>query len=79
MPYDPRFLTIERWSAMTAALIQPFGDIPDSTTEKDWQDWARQVKILPALAPRFVPSPIGFKTWQEWAFRLNEALYGLGL
>lgn len=79
MPFDPRYLPIERWSALTAASLKPFGDVAASTTEDDWQAWARSVKLLPALAPRFVPSPFGFQTWQDWAFRLNEALYGLGL
>lgn len=79
MPIDPRYLTIEHWSALTAASLKPFGDVPSQTDEKHWQDWARSVKLLPALAPRFVPSPIGFKTWRDWALRLNEALYNLGL
>lgn len=64
---------------MTAALIKPYGDVAASTTEDGWEDWARSVKLLPALAPRFIPSPIGFPDWRSWAFRLNEALYGLGL
>lgn len=79
MPYDPRGLSIERWSAMTAAELEPFGSVPRSTTEENWHDWAAAVKNLPALAPRFVPSSRGFETWQLWAFRLNEAMRGLGL
>lgn len=79
MPYDPRGLSIERWSALTAASLKPYGDVPASTDEAHWQDWARAIKLLPTLAPRFVPSPIGFASWQDWAHRLNEALFGLGL
>lgn len=79
MPYDPRGLTIERWSALTASLLQPYGDVPRQTDEKNWPAWASAVKNLPALAPRFVPSSKGFATWQAWAFRLNEALRNLGL
>jgi hypothetical protein len=79
VPYDPRYLEIERWSALTAASLRPFGEVASSTTEDDWEGWARSVKLLPALAPRFVPSPQGFQDWRAWALRLNEALYGLGL
>ena len=80
MPFDPRFLPIDRWSALTASIILPYGDVPRSATEETWKDWATAVKNLPALAPRRVPSPAGFgDDWRGWAFRLNEALYSLGL
>lgn len=79
MPYDPRYLDIERWSALTAAELQPFGFVGRQTDEAHWESWARSIKLLPALAPRFVPSPTGFTDWRTWAFRLNEALAGLGL
>lgn len=80
MPIDPRYLLIERWSALTASLLEPYGNVPRLTSEKDWPRWATAVKNLPALAPRFVPSPVGYDDdWRSWAFRLNEALGSLGL
>lgn len=79
MPYDPRGLTIERWSALTAASLKPFGDVPSQTSEQSLDQWAASVKNLPALTPRFVPSTKGFSNWQDWAQRLNESLRGLGL
>lgn len=80
MPYDPRGLSIERWSALTAAELQPFGYVPRQTDEANWNVWAAAVKNLPALAPRFVPSSTGYDgDWQSWALRLNEAMRGLGL
>jgi hypothetical protein len=79
MPFDPRGLTIERWSALTAAELQPFGQVPVQTDEEGWKAWAAAVKNLPALAPRFVPSAKGFGDWRDWALRLNEAMRGLGL
>lgn len=79
MAYDPRGLTIEHWSALTAAALQPFGYVPRQTNEDGWKDWAAAVKTLPALAPRFVPGSTGFDDWRAWALRLNEAMRGLGL
>jgi hypothetical protein len=79
MAYDPRGMNIERWSALTASLLTPYGYVPVSTTEDDWQSWATSAKNIPILAPRFVPSPKGFGDWRAWAFRLNEALHSLGL
>lgn len=79
MPIDPRYLTIEHWSSLTAATLKPFGDIPVTTSEADWTTWARAVKNLPALASSSIPSPTGFTDWRLWGFRLNQALANLGL
>lgn len=79
MPVDPRYLTIEHWSALTAASLKPFGDVPSQTDERNWKTWASTVKNLPVLAPRQVPGTYGFSSWQDWAYRLNEALRTIGL
>lgn len=79
MPYDPRGMAIERWSALTAASLQPYGDVPRQTDESGWKGWAAAVKNLPALAPRFVPGTTGFDDWRAWALRLNDAMRSLGL
>jgi len=78
MPIDPRGMAIEHWSALTAASMLPYGDVPRSTTEANWPSWATAVKNVPALSARNVPSPKGYADWQSWAFRLNEALRSIG-
>ena len=78
MPIDPRGMAIEHWSALTAASLLQYGDVPGSTTEDTWPAWAAAVKNLPALSARNVPSHKGYADWQSWALRLNEALRSLG-
>lgn len=71
---DPRGLTIKRWSALAAASLQQFGNVPNSTTIKDWMGWAQSVRSLPTISALNIPDPRGFEDWRLWAFRLNEGL-----
>lgn len=79
MAYDPRGLSIERWSALTAALLLPYGYVPTSTTEANWRSWAAAVRNIPEMGARYVPSAKGYQHWQDWGQRVNQALRGLGL
>lgn len=72
---DPRYLSIEQWTAFVAESLLPIGDVPRWTDEDGWRQWAQLVRQLPALAPLGIPDPrSGFTTWQEWGYRLNESL-----
>ena len=79
MPFDPRMLSFERWSSLTAPLLATFGWVPVTANEDDWKSWARAVKALPAFGAVAVPGPGLYDDWHLWAFRLNEVLLRLGL
>ena len=79
MAYDPRGMSFERWSALTAQSLLPYGSVASSAQEETWKQWGESVKNVPALQARSVPSTRGFSDWQSWAFRLNEGLRSLGL
>jgi hypothetical protein len=79
MPIDPRYLEFSRWSAMTGSLLTQYGYVPTPVVEKDWRMFADTIRQLPVIQARHVPTHTGFDVWQNWALRLNESLYGLGL
>lgn len=79
MAVDPRYLTVERWTAETTPSLLQYGFVPSEVTAASWQRWAQAVKRLPVLGGYEVPDPRLYGDWRQWAFRLNEALYMLGL
>jgi hypothetical protein len=74
MPYDPRMLSFEHWTSLTAPLLASSGSVPVTGKEDNWQDWANSVKALPAFGAVGVPSPKFYTNWQDWGYRLNEVL-----
>jgi hypothetical protein len=79
MAIDPRYLEIERWSALTASSLAQYGYVANSTNEQEWRAWAERVRHLPALSAFSVPDPKFYADWRAWAYRLNEALLSLGI
>lgn len=75
---DPRYMDLPYWSALVSASLLPHGFVARSAIEDNWREWADQVRSLPALAPLRVPDPRWFETWQNWAFKFNEALFLVG-
>lgn len=64
---------------MTATLLVRYGGSGRPTDEANWRAWASAISNLPALKAVQVPGSEFFRTWQDWAFRLNETLLLLGL
>ena len=79
MSYDPRGLSVERWTALTAPILLPYGPVPVSATLETWPAWAQAARSVTILQPRYVPDPRGYSNWMDWAFRLDSALRSLGL
>lgn len=76
---DPRGMKIEVWSAMTTANLVQFGFSPQSCTLETWPAWAQRIAHLPQLSGLGIPEARGYDNrWQDWGFRLNEALLRFG-
>ncbi len=75
--YDPRFLTWERWSALTQSAHLQHGpaSILRPVPEERWREWAQQFTSPPDHAGDHVPDPRGFRTWQDWALAVNHLFY----
>jgi hypothetical protein len=71
---DPRYMSIEHWTSLVGASLQPFGGVPLLATLKDWRHWANEVRQIPAISNFGVPEPSLYKNWVDWAHRLNAAL-----
>jgi len=68
--YDPRGMT---WSYWCAIMAEEFAANQLGTvSEENWAQWADGL----AGIGRFpgVPDSRGFKSWQDWAFALNNSL-----
>lgn len=72
LPIDPRFLTVDRWTAETGWNLAPFGTVPALRLGMQWQTWARYVNSLPGISAVTPPSPDVFDTWEAWAAAFNE-------
>lgn len=79
MAFDPRGLTFEEWGTYTAFDVARVGNVPVEPKEENWQDFARSLLQVPALAGLGIPSPEGFTDWPSWAHAVNEGLRKLGL
>lgn len=79
MSIDPRFLTVERWTAQTTPLLLQFGFLPSEATDSTWQRWAASARSLPGFGSLQIPDPRTYTDWREWAFMFNEKIGLLGL
>lgn len=62
----PQGLSFENWAALVCEQYAGQG-VQDPVSEANWQEWARYLLYVPALA--FIPDPSGFKSWKDWASR----------
>lgn len=74
MNIDPRGLTVLQWAHFTTPLLAPFGVPPIMISADTWRVWARSVIQLSAIAQQRPPDPETYSSWQEWAFRFNQAV-----
>lgn len=73
---DPRYMTVEAWTTLTATALLPFGgNVPHYSDEANWRDWALRVRGITALASLGIPDPRGYQDWREWAFGFNSAIW----
>lgn len=79
MVIDPRGLSFERWSALSAPLLNQYGFVPTQGREEDWKTWAMAVKALPQFGSVSLPSPGLYDNWQDWAARFYETALRNGL
>lgn len=70
---DPRGMTVENWTALSAFYLAPYGTLPKLTDPDLWRDWAAVVINFPAIAGLNPPNPAGFDDWIDWAPRFNQA------
>ena len=68
--YDPRGHTWESWCARMSELFaaNQLGTA-DATHGTDWADGMSGIGRFTGI-----PDSRGFKTWQDWAFAVNNAL-----
>lgn len=66
--YDPRGMTWDQWSKLTAELFarQDLGTM----SELRWQEWAAGFSGVGYFLNSGVPDPTGFADWRDWAERL---------
>lgn len=79
MAVDPRGLSFERWTALSAQSLLAGGVVPTYGTEGDWKSWAQAVKGLPQFGAVSLPSPGLYDRWQDWAYRFYETALRAGL
>lgn len=65
---SPLGIKFAEWGSLAAEQLAVYGISPP-VSEDAWRSWAASLLYVPDLAA--VPSPIGFKTWQDWASRFK--------
>lgn len=79
MAFDPRFMDIESWSALTASVLRKYGQIQGQANEETWHDMADAIRSLPIWGPADIPDPKNFDDWREWAAHVYDAETRIGL
>lgn len=69
----PDGLTFQNWASQTANLLFQYGFFPKVLDEEKWHEWGNFACNVPALASVGAPATVGFKSWQDWARRFNDA------
>ena len=67
-------MTAVLWTAQNVSLLSRYGVIPILLKDEQWQDWARVVVVIPAIAVYSPPSPDEFPKWEAWAVEFNKAI-----
>lgn len=71
---DPRGMTVTDWCDTVTHTLRQYGPIPVLLTAESWPRWAVEVLQIPQVFKYSPPDPRGFDSWQEWAFRFNQAV-----
>jgi hypothetical protein len=80
VPYDPRFLEMPRWAALTSALVASLGPLPYIVADIErFHTWADAFRSMTDLAPYNLPDSRSFGDWRRWAMAANMALFSLGV
>lgn len=71
LPIDPRAIDVVRWASETTTVLLPYGFVPVLRDPAQWQQWARYVLLIPAVAGLGTPRPEGYSDWRKWAEAFN--------
>lgn len=73
---DPRYMTVQDWTAAVAIDLEEFGSVPQLLNPAAWQDWAATVVGMSAISGVVLPNPYDFASWGDWATRFNDIMTG---
>lgn len=71
---DPRYLNVVDWANLALPGLSKYGRVPVLTHAAAWRQWAYDLIQLPKIASFAPPQPDLSPSWQEWAFRFNQAV-----
>jgi hypothetical protein len=71
---DPRYMDVVDWCDLMVQNLGALTDAPQLLNAADWQVWATSVVSSPEIRVLHPPDPRYFESWQEWAFRFNQAV-----
>lgn len=71
---DPRYLNVLDWANLALPGLSKYGRIPVLSDAAAWHQWAYDLIQLPKIARYAPPQPDLFPSWEEWAFRFNQAV-----
>lgn len=54
----------------------PDQQFPELVNENDWRDWVNLLILVPAFRDKFIPTAMGFSTWDDWAKQFTLSIGG---
>lgn len=75
IPFSSQNMTWENWNGNMLHYFsaEPMPYLP----EEKWQDFARNLAMLPSFTTYPIPSPELFSDWRDWAKEFTEVINGV--